>query len=372
MIYADNAATTRLDPKALEAMLPFLSKDYSNPSQPYAFSRGSKRALKIARATIAELIGAEPEEVFFTSGGTESDNWAIKGVDYNEKRRIIAGAIEHHAVLNACAAMTRRGCATTLIAPRYDGIVTGKSLEESIAEDVALVSIQLANNETGAIEPIRSLAQIAHNCGALFHTDAVQAIGHIPVNVRDLGVDMLSASAHKFNGPRGVGFLYVRKGTRLNPFHDGGAQERGMRAGTENVAAIVGMAKALEVNLASLGETTDRLRSYENLLLDALNGTDYRYNSARRHVPGYMSLSFRGFDGEAILHRLDLAGICVSTGSACTSGRANVSHVLKAMNLPEEWARGTVRISLGRFNTEDEVFAIAKALKRIVGSGAIS
>ena len=370
MIYADNAATTRLAPEVLEAMLPYLEEDYSNPSQPYSFSRASKAAVRKARETIAELLHAEPEEIFFTSGGTESDNWAIKGTDYSVRRRIITGAIEHHAVLNSCEAMRRRGCEVTCLEPESDGTIRPERLKACLKDDTALVTVQLANNETGVIEPVAALAEAAHEAGAVFHTDAVQAVGHIPVDVRELGADMLSASAHKFNGPKGIGFLYRRRGTKLAPFNDGGAQEGGNRAGTENVAAIVGMGKALEMNVRTMTETAERLRRFETILLGALEGVDFRYNGAGRHVPGNMSLSFRGFEGEAILHRMDLAGICISTGSACTSGRTEISHVLKAMGMSGEWARGTVRISLGRFNTEEEVRAIAAQLRRITGRGA--
>lgn len=231
------------------------------------------------------------------------------------------------------------------------------------------MTIHLANNETGVIEPIAALAELAHRNGSIFHTDAVQAVGHIPVNVRELGVDLMSASAHKFNGPKGIGFLYRKRGTELYPFQDGGAQEKGNRAGTENVAAIVGMARALEINARELPQTTERLLSFETILLNALEGTEFRYNGAERHLPGNMSLSFKGFDGEAILHRMDLAGISVSTGSACTSGRTSISHVLEAMGMSAEWARGTVRISLGRFNTEEEVRTIAGQLRKITGRG---
>ena len=370
MIYADNAATTRLDPDVLEAMLPYLREDYSNPSQPYSFSRRSKRAVRKARETIADALHAEPEEIFFTSGGTESDNWAVKGTDYIGKKHIVTSAIEHHAVLNSCEAMKRQGCEVTCLIPERDGTITPKKLKAGLRDDTALVTIQLANNETGVIEPIASLAELAHENGSIFHTDAVQAVGHIPVNVRELGVDLLSASAHKFNGPKGIGFLFRKNGTTLFPFQDGGAQERGNRAGTENVAAIVGMAKALELNISAMSETMERLRSFECVLLAALEGIEFRYNGAQQHVPGNMSLSFKGFDGEAILHRMDLSGVCISTGSACTSGRTTVSHVLRAMEMDEEWAKGTVRISLGRFNTEEEVRIIAEHLRRITGRSA--
>ena len=367
MIYADNAATTRLDPEVLEAMLPFLTEDYSNPSQPYLFSRGSKKAVQKARETIADILSAEPGEIFFTSGGTESDNWAIKGLKYTWRKHIITSAIEHHAVLHSCEAMKRQGYRITVLRPESDGTITPETLRNSLCSNTALVTIHLANNETGVIEPVAELAELAHQNGSLFHTDAVQAMGHIPVNVKELGVDLMSASAHKFNGPKGIGFLFRKRGTALYPFQDGGAQEMGNRAGTENVAAIVGMAKALEINARALPDTTKRLLSFESVLLNALEGTEFRYNSAERHLPGNMSLSFKGFDGEAILHRMDFAGISISTGSACTSGRTSVSHVLEAMGMSGEWARGTVRISLGRFNTEEEVRTIAGQLRKITG-----
>jgi cysteine desulfurase len=367
MIYADNAATTRLDPGVLEAMLPFLEEEYANPSQPYAFARGPKKAIAQARETIAGILGAEPEEIFFTSGGTESDNWAVKGTAPAGKNHIVTGAMEHHAVLHSCEAMKRQGREVSFVLPESDGTILPERLKDALREDTALVTIQLANNETGVIEPVAALAEAAHERGAVFHTDAVQAVGHIPVNVRELGVDLLSASAHKFNGPRGIGFLYRKNGTPLLPYQDGGAQERGGRAGTENTAAIVGMARALEINAGVLEETAERLRAYERIVLGTLEGTAFRYNSAENHVPGNMSLSFRGLDGEAILHRMDLLGVAISTGSACTSGRTTVSHVLQAMGIPEEWARGTVRVSLGRFNTEEEVRTIAKHLRRIEG-----
>ncbi|MBQ3279714.1 MAG: cysteine desulfurase [Clostridia bacterium] len=367
MIYADNAATTRLDPAALEAMLPYLKEEYANPSQPYSFARKAKKAIAGARETIAGILGAEPEEIFFTSGGTESDNWAIKGTNPVGRNHIVAGALEHHAVLHACEAMKRQGREVSYVPPERDGTILPEKLKSLLREDTALVTVQLANNETGAIEPIASLAEAAHERGAFFHTDAVQAAGHIPVNVKELGVDLLSASAHKFNGPKGIGFLYRKTGIPLLPYQDGGAQERGNRAGTENVAAIAGMARALEINAGVMEETAERLRAYERILLGALEGMEFRYNGAENHVPGNMSLSFRGLDGEAILHRMDLMGVAISTGSACTSGRTTISHVLKAMGMPEEWARGTVRVSLGRFNTEEEVRTIAGHLRKIAG-----
>ena len=372
MIYADNAATTMLDPEALEAMMPFLRESYANPSQPYSFSRTARKALQSARETIAGIIGATPHEIFFTSGGTESDNWAIKGTDYTNRKEIITSRIEHHAVLNACAAMERAGKRVTALIPEADGTINCESLQSALSEDTALVTIQLVNNELGTIEPIRELSSLARKAGAILHTDAVQALGHIPVDVQALGVDLLSASAHKFHGPKGIGFLYKREGVSLSPLLDGGAQESGARAGTENVAAVVGMAKALEIANRALPDTMKKLSEFETILLEKLHGLDFRYNSGRSHAPGNMSLSFPGFDGEMILHRMDLCGISIATGSACTSGRTGISHVLEAIALDPEYARGTIRVSLGRCNTKEEVLRIGDRLREIICGAASS
>ena len=362
-IYADNAATTKLSSSALDAMLPWLQSDFANPSQPYSSSRAAKTAIKESRQTIADCIGASSDEIFFTSGGTESDNWAIKGSTIS--RTIITSEIEHHAVLNSCKAMTAGGANVKYLKPTRDGVILPDNLEKSIS-DGSLVSIMLANNEIGTIQPIRELCEIAHAHGALFHTDAVQAVGHIPVDVKSLGVDMLSASAHKFNGPKGVGFLYIKSGTALLPLHDGGSQENGKRAGTENVAGIVGMATALKENCERMSETAKRLYGYEKLLIDNLAGLDFIRNGGENHLPGVINLSFKGASGEAILHRMDLKGICISTGSACDSVNTQVSHVIRAIGVPEEYAQGTIRISLGADNTEEDVVTIAKALKQIL------
>lgn len=369
-IYADNAATTKLDPAALEAMMPWLCEEYGNASQPYSFARKPKKALAEARALIADCIHASPEEIFFTSGGTESDNWAIKGsaLAQPDKGPIVTTAIEHHAVLHACAALERAGWPVIYLQPDSRGVISVDALE-TLPPAPQLVSVMYSNNEIGTLEPIRALAEAAHRRGARFHTDAVQAVGHVPVDAAELGVDLLSASAHKFNGPKGIGFLYVRKGTGLARFHDGGAQEFGMRAGTENVAAIVGMAKALEINCRSMAENEQRIARAEQVLMDKLKaaGLDFRRNGADRRVPGNISLSFRNAGGEALLHRLDLMGICVSTGSACDSVNTQISHVLRAIRLDEADARGTIRISLGRDNTVEEAGRIADALIRILG-----
>ena len=369
-IYADNAATTKLDNKAFEAMIPWLTEEYGNASQPYVFARKPKKALQEARLTIAQCINALPEEIYFTSGGTESDNWAIKGSAFDdaEKRATITSAIEHHAVLNACAAIERLGYPVAYVYPQKDGVITSRALSSIITDRTRLVSIMFSNNEIGTVNPIKELAQVAHDHGAIFHTDAVQTVGHVAIDVQKLGIDMLSASAHKFNGPKGIGFLYIKKGTPIARFNDGGAQELGMRAGTENVAAIVGMAAALKANTEMIDKTRDFLISLESLLINELNAKkiDYLRNGSQNHIPGNISLSFKGCDGEAILHRMDLKGISISTGSACDSVNTQISHVISAIGVPEEYAQGTVRISLGKYNTEDDVLNIAQALSEIV------
>lgn len=370
-IYADNAATTRLDGAALEAMTPWLLEEYGNASQPYTFSRKPKRALAEARATIAECIGASPEEIYFTSGGTESDNWVIKSSAFSDlgKRTMITSAFEHHAVLHSCTAIQRLGYPVTYISPSNDGYITPALLEENITDCTRLVSVMFANNEIGTIQPIRRLCEIAHAHGALFHTDAVQAVGHVKINVQELGIDFLSASAHKFNGPKGIGFLYIRSGVELIPYADGGAQENAHRAGTENVASIVGMAAALKRNCDLLQQHQLHILNLEQQLLSHLDtaGVPYKRNGGASSLPGLLSLSFPGQDGEAILHRMDLMGISISTGSACDSVNTEISHVLKAIGLDEDHAKGTVRISLGRYNSETDVEAIAAALTKIVG-----
>lgn len=369
LIYADNAATTRLDISAFEAMKPFFMDEYGNASQSYAFARKPKKALQDARETIASCIGAAPEEIFFTSGGTESDNWAIKGSALLNARKhtTITSAFEHHAVLHPCEVIGRCGHPVAYMWPTREGYVTTEILKEYITSQTFLTSVMFANNEIGTVQPIKELCAIAHENGSLFHTDAVQAIGHIPVDVHDLGVDMLSASAHKFNGPKGVGFLYIRNGLKVMPYSDGGAQESGLRAGTENVAGIVGMAVALKNNCDALEENARYVAKLESKLIDMLDisSIEYTRNGGKSRLPGLLSLSFPGADGEAILHRLDLTGICISMGSACNSKSTEISHVLQAIRLEDSYAKGTIRISLGKANTEEEVEAIFKALAKI-------
>ena len=369
MIYADHAATTKLDPEAFEAMKPYLLGEYGNASQLYAFARKPKAALKEARETIASCIGAQPEEVFFTSGGTESDNWAIKGSAFAdaEKRAAITSAFEHHAVLHSCAAIERLGYPVAYMRPTEEGYITPEVLDSYITDNSRFVSVMMVNNEIGSIQPIRELAQIAHDHGALFHTDAVQALGHIDVDVDALGVDMLSTSAHKFNGPKGVGFLYIRKGTPIAPLLDGGAQEHALRAGTENVAGVVGMAEALRRNCEEITINFLRLEHLGQMLVERLRSTglDFKQNGGDHTLPGLLSLSFPGADGEAILHRMDLMDISISTGSACNSKSTEVSHVLRAIRLEEGLAKGTIRISFGNDNTEEDAVKIVAALVKM-------
>lgn len=367
MIYADNAATTKLDVEAFEAMKPYLLDFYGNPSQMYGFSKESKQAIKWARKTIANCIGAYSEEIYFTSGGSESDNWALKlGSGYNGN--IITSEIEHHAVLNSCKYLERQGRSVLYAAVLPDGVIDLEFIKGYITNETRLVSVMFANNEIGSIQPVKELASIAHTKGALFHTDAVQAVGHIDIDVRDLNVDYLSASAHKFNGPKGVGFLYIKKGTQIDSYVDGGIQEFGKRAGTENVASIVAMAVALENNYKNLSVNNKYLKELEEVFFDRLNGGDIDYirNGAVNHIPGNINISIAGCEGEMLLHRLDLKGICISTGAACDSGNTKISHVIEAIKVPEKYAKGTIRISLGKQNTKQEVEIIAEELKRTI------
>lgn len=370
MVYADNAATTKMDITAFEAMKPFLLEQYANISQLYSLARLPKKSVQEAREVIASCIGALPEEIFFTSGGTESDNWAIKGTSplNTYKQAILTSVFEHHAVLHSCEAIARQGVPVAYMWPTKDGFVTDEVLCKYITDSTYLVSVMFANNEIGTVQPIKQLSSIAHAYGALFHTDAVQAVGHIPINVHDLDVDMLSASAHKFNGPKGVGFLYIKKGTSIAPYADGGAQEANIRAGTENVAGIVGMATALKINCSSLQQNIRHIKTLESELISRLNklGIPYIRNGGENRLPGLISLSFPSGDGEAILHRMDLLGICVSTGSACNSKSSEISHVLQAIGLDDSYAKGTIRISLGKANTMDDIDAIATAIGKII------
>ena len=369
MIYADNAATTQLDIDAFEAMKPFLLENYANPSGAYSYSRKAKQAIKEARKTIAECINAEPEQIYFTSGGTESDNWAIKGFAFadNDHRATLTSQIEHHAVLNSCYAIEKLRHSVAYLPVDSEGVVAADTLNRYISDQTGLVSIMTANNEIGTIEPIKELVKIAHSHGAVFHTDAVQAVGHIPIDVRELEIDMLSASAHKFNGPKGIGFLYCKKGI-LQPFHNGGSQEFGMRAGTENVPAIVAMAVALKKNVENMELNGKHLRRLEDVFFTIIEASNVPYilnGHKQNRLPGNINLSIKGKTGEGLMHLLDLKGICISTGSACDSHNQQVSHVIQAIGVPEDYCEGTIRITFGKHNTEQEVKAIAETLIKL-------
>ena len=362
-IYADHAATTPLDPDALTAMLPYFTDLYENPSASYGAAGAVREAITDARRTVAACIGAHPEEIYFTSGGTEADNWVIQGTD----GAVAVSAIEHHALLSPCAAIRRQGRAVTHIPATAEGIVTAEALKSSLTPDTKLVSVMAANNELGTIQPIAALCDLAHRQGALFHTDAVSAIGRMPLDVKALNVDFLSASAHKFGGPKGIGFLYIKKGVSIAPLLYGGAQENGLRAGTENVAGIVGMAVALRNATAHLDSRRTHLKRLTALFLEGLQaaGIPYIRHGGEDALPGYLSIAFPSMAAENLLHRLDLMGIMVSTKAACDGTSTATSHVLQAIGLPEEIAASTIRISFGHTNTEADVTAFIAALQAI-------
>jgi probable cysteine desulfurase len=370
VIYADNAATTQLDDEAFAVMKKYLREDYGNASQPYSFARTAKKALHEARAAIAECIGAHADEIYFTSGGTESDNWALKGVALGgtAPKQILTSSIEHHAILHCATALEQLGHHITYLPVDKYGIIAPETLEHHMAVSPHLTSIMLANNEIGTVEPIAVLAEIAHKHGSLFHSDAVQAVGHIPVDVNALGIDLLSASGHKFHGPKGVGFLYIRRGTRIVSYASGGAQENGLRAGTENIPAIAAMAKALENACLSMTETQAKLSRMEDRFFEYLQAAHVPYikNGAIDHLPGCINISIQKADGEMLLHRLDLKGICISTGSACDSKTTQASHVIQAIGVPTDYAHGTIRITFGKTNKEDDAYFVAKAVSEIL------
>ena len=367
IIYADNAATTKLDDDAAALMFDLQKNFFANPSSSYKLARPLKKILRESREKIAACINAEPHEIFFTSGGTESDNHAIKSValaHLSERPNIITSAVEHKAVLNSCAAMKNLGCTVTILPVDRFGAVKPADLHEKILPSTKIISVMFANNEVGTIQPIETLADIAHAAGKIFHTDAVQAVGHIPVDVKFSGADMLSASAHKFNGPKGIGFLYVRDGVELPPYIDGGGQEFSRRAGTENIPAIAAMALALEKNCRDMNQNATNVAACTKILLDCLrdNGVDFILNGGENRLPGHLSLSFKDCDGEALMHRLDLKNICISTGSACNSRQIKISHVLQALAIPENYIRGTIRVTFGKENSCDDAKTIGKHL----------
>lgn len=364
-IYLDNAATTRMRPEALEAMMPHLSEAYGNASSIYPLGEEAASALAEARRTVAQAINAQDREVLFTSGGSESDNWALIATAeaYESKgHHIVTSAIEHHAILHTAEYLEKRGFEITYLPVDEDGRVSPADLEAAMRPDTILVSIMFANNEIGTIEPIAELAKVAHDHGALFHTDAVQAFGHIPIDVKEMGIDLLSASAHKVYGPKGTGLLYIRKGVKTKAFIHGGQQERGLRAGTENVAGIVGFARATELALAEQEEEAARLAELRDYAIGRIE-REIPYSRLNGHrterLPNNVNFSFEFIEGEGMLLQLAFKGISASSGSACTSGSLDPSHVLLAIGLPHEIAHGSLRLTLGRETTRDDIdFAI--------------
>lgn len=371
-IYLDNAATTAVTPRVLEAMLPYFTQVYGNPSSIHATGREAHKAVDQARRQVAAAIGAQPQEIYFTAGGSESDNWAIKGTAFAKQSKgnhIITTAIEHHAVLHTCAWLEKHGFEVTYLPVDSDGLVNPADVEKAITDKTILISVMMANNEIGTIEPIREIGEIARAHKILFHTDAVQAVGAIPVDVNDLGVDMLSMSGHKFHGPKGIGALYIRKGVRIDTLIHGGAQERGLRAGTENLPGIVGIGKAIELATAHVEENAQRMTALRDKLIDGIMERieDVRLNGHRtRRLPNNCNVSIRYIEGEAMLLRLDLAGIAASSGSACTSGSLDPSHVLLAIGLPHEIAHGSLRMTLGTDTTEADIDQVLDTLPGIV------
>ncbi len=372
-IYVDNAATTAMSDKAVEALTPYLKGVYGNPSSLHTVGQVAKEALEDARARFAKCINAEAKEIYFTSGGSEADNQCIRSAALNGlkkgKKHIISTAFEHHAVLHTLKKLEKEGFEVTYLDVHADGLVTAEQVAEAIRPDTALVTIMYANNEIGTIQPIREIGEVCKTAGVVFHTDAVQAVGHIPVDVKADNIDMLSVSAHKFHGPKGVGAIYCRKGILLNTFIEGGAQERGRRAGTENIGGVVSMTVALEEAVKNMAGNAVKLKKMRDRLIDGLLKIPHsRLNGDRKtRLPANVNMCFEGIEGEGLLLLLDAKGICASSGSACTSGSLDPSHVLLAIGLPHEVAHGSLRISLSEDNTDEDVDAILKAVPEVVG-----
>ena len=370
-VYADNAATTSVSKAVLDSMLPYFSKKYGNPSSIYSLGRQTHEAVDDARLKVATILGCEPQEIFFTSGGSESDNWAIRGValaNIKKGKHLITSKFEHHAILHTMKALEKEGFEVTYLDVTSKGLVTPESLAAAIRPDTTLVTIMYANNEIGTIQPIPELAKICHDKGVIFHTDAVQAIGHVAINVRTQGIELLSLSAHKFHGPKGVGVLYIRKELRFPNLIEGGAQERNRRAGTENIPGIVGLATALEIAVTSISERNEKVKKLRDRLIDGMLKLPMtRLNGDReKRLPGNVNISIEGIEGESLLLLLDMNGICASSGSACTSGSLDPSHVLLSIGLKHEVAHGSLRLTLDENNTDEDIDYILEVLPTIV------
>ena len=369
-IYLDNAATTRVTEPVLEKMLPFYCEQYGNPMSVHAFGREARKAVDAARAQVARALNAQPSEIFFTGCGTESDNWAVRGTAYALKDKgnhIITSAIEHHALLHTCQQLEKEGFRVTYLPVDEYGMISLEALDAAMTDDTTIVSIMMANNEIGTLEPVRRIAELCHKKGVRFHTDAVQAVGAVPVDVQEIGCDLLSLSGHKFHAPKGVGVLYVKTGIRLQRFMQGGEQERSQRAGTENVAGIVGLGEAIERAVAALPEKTPRLIAMRDHMISEILSRipESRLNGhPTERLPGNVNVSIRYIEGESLLLSLDLVGVAASSGSACTSGSLDPSHVLLAIGLPHEVAHGSLRFSIGDENTMEEVdYAVDKLVE---------
>lgn len=371
-VYADNAATTKLSEKAFNAMLPFLKDIYGNPSSLHSSGQKAKEYLESARAEIADVINAKPQEIYFTSGGSEADNQALRSAAYfgksKGKTHIISSKFEHHAILHTLKVLEQEGFEVTLLDVYSEGIVRVEDVKNAITDRTCLVTIMTANNEIGTIQPIKEIGELCRQKGVLFHTDAVQAVGHIPIDVEDMNIDMLSMSAHKFHGPKGIGVLYARKGIRLKNIIEGGAQEKGKRAGTENLPAVVGMATALKESAEDLKVKSDYVTNLRNMLIEGLkNIPKSRINgSMDSHLPGTLNMCFEGIEGEGLLLLLDQKGIAASSGSACTSGSLEPSHVLLSIGVPVETAHGSLRLSLSEYNTEQDIQYIIENVPVVV------
>ena len=371
-VYADNAATTCVSRAALDAMLPYLLEDYGNPSSLYAFGQKAQEALQEARETVAKCIGATPREIYFTSGGSEADNQAIVSAARvgarHGKKHLISTKFEHHAVLHTLKKLEKEGFEVTLLDVHADGVVRLEDVEGAIRPDTCLVTVMFANNEIGTIQPIREIGALCRERGIPFHTDAVQAAGHMPIDVAEMNIDMLSMSGHKFHAPKGVGVLYARKNMPLVNIIEGGAQERGKRAGTENVAGIVALAAALKESCEHMEENTAKILPMRDKLFTELSKIPHSKinGSLEHHVPGTVNMCFEGIEGESLLLLLDREGICASSGSACTSGSLDPSHVLLSIGLPHEVAHGSLRLSIGEYNSMDEIDHIIKVVPKVV------
>ncbi len=370
--YFDNSATTKIKEEVLHEMLPYLSIEYGNPSSIYSIGRSAKRAIEEARKRVAELINCKPEEIYFTSCGSESDNTALKGIAYANKEKgkhIITSKIEHPAILHSCQNLEKKGFEVTYIDVDKDGFINLESLKNSIRKDTILISIMFANNEIGTIEPIEQIAKIAHSNGIIFHTDAVQAVGNIPVDVQKMDIDMLSLSGHKIYAPKGIGALYVKKGIEFERFMDGGHQEKNKRSGTENVAEIVALGKACKIAEKNIEQYQNKLSSLRNYCLENIkeNISNIQINGTmEKRLPGNINISFENIDSGELLLKLDEVGICASGGSACSSKEASPSHVLTAIGVPSELAKGALRLTFGDFNTMSDVDYLVQNLSRIV------